>query len=258
MLSDAFAMLAEWRHLPAYQLERRVDVFFGLFMPEIVAHLYDRETPDATGADVRVMVVPEFPLHKGLLGIANNDQSVKVDFAVFRRKPKEKQIFLVELKTDCTSISDTQLKNMLKAKRIGPEKLLSGVLKAAKASKEKRKYAQLLWRLGDKELGCIDGTDGFKQMRMANQPKLTESFRCLSVGEGWSEADVRLVLIRPKKCPREDKDENVKKLVREFCRADFLGIAQAVRKSPKPFASSFARYLCEWASTPAGYAHPWA
>lgn len=257
MLSEAFAKLDEWRHLPAYQLERRVDVFFGLFMPEIIAHLYDREPPDATGDDVRVMVVPEFPLHKGLLGIAKNNQSEKVDFAVFRRKPEGKQIFLVELKTDCTSISDTQLKNMLKAKRIGPERLLSGVLMAAKASKERRKYAQLLWRLG--EFRCIEGTDGFKQMRMAsNKPGLAARFRSLCVGEGWSDADVDLVLIRPKKCAKEDKNEKIKKSVSEFLCSDFAAIAEAVRKSPKPFAPSFAGYLCRWAKKDAGYVDPWA
>lgn len=28
--------LDEWRHLPDYQLERRVDIFFGMFLPKVI------------------------------------------------------------------------------------------------------------------------------------------------------------------------------------------------------------------------------
>ena len=94
MLSTVFSKLDEWRHLPSYQLERRVDVFFGLFLPEVLAALSDREPVLGTLIPDDVHVVPEFPLHKGLLGISKNkqqghdNQSVKVDFAVFPRTRK--------------------------------------------------------------------------------------------------------------------------------------------------------------------------
>ena len=34
-----FDLLDGWRHLPAYQLERRADIFFGLFLPDVLDHL---------------------------------------------------------------------------------------------------------------------------------------------------------------------------------------------------------------------------
>ena len=96
-LSDALCQLDQWRHLPAYQLERRVDVFFGLFLPEVI----ERRFKAPFGK-----LIPEFPLHKGNTRISedcDDNQSVNVDFTVFCSEPEGKRIFLVELKTDMHS-----------------------------------------------------------------------------------------------------------------------------------------------------------
>ena len=191
MLSHVFTKLDGWRHLPAYQLERRVDVFFGLFLTEIIAGLCDREPKlDALGYDVTV--VPEFPLHKKLLGIpqerqeqlknSKDNRSLNVDFAVFCSTPHRKRIFLVELKTDLKSIKTPQLQNMAKAKG-KPRQLLCGVLKAAEVSAEPRKYAQLIWQLS--QLGCIKIPRGeFERMDLnQDKPGLASNFRKCCVGQ---------------------------------------------------------------------------
>lgn len=71
--------LDEWRHLPAYQLERRVDVLFGMFLPEIL------QEQGIVPQNSSVEVIPEFPLHKTRLGMSSKEGnlSVNVDFAVF-------------------------------------------------------------------------------------------------------------------------------------------------------------------------------
>ena len=58
LLINAFNALDEWRHFPAYQLERRVDVFFGLLLPQIVEAEFGWSRNN-------LCVIPEFPLHKG-------------------------------------------------------------------------------------------------------------------------------------------------------------------------------------------------
>ena len=69
VISTILNQLNEWRHLPAYQLERRVDVLFGMFLPTVIGMKFD-VNPD------NCSVIPEFPLHKGKLGLSNNNQSM--------------------------------------------------------------------------------------------------------------------------------------------------------------------------------------
>ena len=158
VLSDALRQLDQWRHLPAYQLERRVDVFFGMLLPEIIESRFN--VP-------RGKLIPEFPLHKGETRISedpDNNQSVNVDFALFCSQPESERIFLVELKTDMRSINKAQLCKMIKAKEAESKSVLSGVVKAANASAAPRKYAQLIWRLS--EIGCINVDPSFCDMNM--------------------------------------------------------------------------------------------
>ena len=47
-IDEVFALLDRWRHLPAYQLERRADVFFAAYLHEVVeaeTGVALRETP---------------------------------------------------------------------------------------------------------------------------------------------------------------------------------------------------------------------
>ena len=93
LLYSVFPTFDDWRHLPTYQLERRVDVFFGLLLPEIVETEFGIERK-------YLEVIPEFPLRKGTLEECSvntgrrddkrnrDNRSTKVDFAVFSRDPK--------------------------------------------------------------------------------------------------------------------------------------------------------------------------
>ena len=245
-LSDALCQLDQWRHLPAYQLERRVDVYFGLFLPKVIESRF--KAPCGK-------LIPEFPLHKGKTRISEDcgdNQSVNVDFAVFCSKPEGKRIFLVELKTDMHSIKETQLCNMVKAKEAKSKNVLCGVIKAARASPAPRKYAQLIWRLS--EIGCITVDPTFCDMHMEDQRSgLAGNFRKLRVGEEWSDAAIELVLISPK--PVDNADEYPHS---EFHCLEFAEVAELIVGSRPPFGAEFAEYLREWAHPDAGVANPWA
>ena len=86
-ISQILRQLDEWRHLPAYQLERRVDVLFGMFLPTVIEEEYEVSPGNC-------WVIPEFPLHKGKLEKSASNQSVNVDFAVFFEKRAEKHLCL--------------------------------------------------------------------------------------------------------------------------------------------------------------------
>ena len=192
MISRILGQLDEWRHLPAYQLERRVDVLFGMLLPTVIGVKFE-VNPD------NCKVIPEFPLHKGKIEKSNDNQSLNVDFAVFFEKENRKHLCLVELKTDQKSISVDQLEMIGKAKtEVGAREVLVGVLESANASAEPRKYAHLIWKLY--EIGCIElpDTDGFRQMPMEERrPGLTGKTGQLTrlgeanVSEAWSDAGYR-------------------------------------------------------------------
>ena len=58
-LHTVFANLDRWRHFPAYQLERRADIFFSVYLPEALAKV--------TGVEIDPRMIPEFPLKLDLI-----------------------------------------------------------------------------------------------------------------------------------------------------------------------------------------------
>ena len=89
---DLFNLLDDWRHLPKYQLERRADLFFALFLPDVLEQHCD--TP------INPLIIPEFPLKK----CANNGSN-NVDY--FALSADGKRAFFVELKTEMRSVDQS-------------------------------------------------------------------------------------------------------------------------------------------------------
>ena len=146
-----FDLLDAWRHFPAYQLERRADIFFAVYIPRVVQHRY--------GAQV-AHIIPEFPIRIGTIypDIPIN-KSYKADYLVLATRPTLN--LLVELKTDDTSRRPTQDRYLHAAKEAGLKKLVDGVLAIADASQAKRKYASLLAALDSAGLTRFDGNAHF-------------------------------------------------------------------------------------------------
>jgi hypothetical protein len=140
-INALFDNLDAWRHLPSYQLERRADIFFSIYLPDLL-HAY-------LGVQVEGLI-PEFPLRIGAIDPQSpSNQSFKVDYLV----KCSSQVVLFELKTDAGSRRDRQDQYLERAKQVGLAALLGGVRDIYRASASKRKYCHLLYSL--QQLGFI-------------------------------------------------------------------------------------------------------
>src|SRR3954471_10553150 len=102
-IDDVFDLLDDWRLLPDYQLERRADIFFALYLSEFLAAHLD--------VPVRPLLIPEFPCRFGTIRDAcDSNQSCKIDFVALSKDGT--RAFFIELKTDPASRNDKQNANM--------------------------------------------------------------------------------------------------------------------------------------------------
>ncbi len=70
-----FNLLDDWRTLPAYQLERRADIFFAIYLDKILEK--------HKGVKIN-LIIPEFPVRLGSLPDHNplDNRSYKIDCLV--------------------------------------------------------------------------------------------------------------------------------------------------------------------------------
>jgi len=124
-INSIFDNLDTWRNLPAYQLERRADVFFSIYLPDILSQKFGVEIEG---------VIPEFPIRVGTIHHKEEiNKSFKVDYLA--RASDGKSIIFVELKTDESSRRDKQDWYLERAKQVGMVELLEGIRKIHKATK---------------------------------------------------------------------------------------------------------------------------
>ena len=132
-ISLVFDLLDDWRLLPAYQLERRADIFFAVYLKQIL---------EESQKNCKVeQIIPEFPVRIGSIYLdININKSYKIDYlAICKNK-----VFLIELKTDANSRRSKQDEYLEKAKSLNIEKLIDGLLKIFEATASKNKYRRLL------------------------------------------------------------------------------------------------------------------
>ena len=149
--NDYFATLKDWKRLPAYKAEPRIDSMVGHFLPRILA--------DLVGIQV-VTLIPELPLRKGTLrpefeGTVHAERSWKVDFLAVGRD----RCWLVEFKTDSGSRREEQDDYLRDAARVGTGAVVEGIVRIARVSPYKRKYAHLLGKL--RAAGLLDENDAW-------------------------------------------------------------------------------------------------
>ena len=162
-IGDIFGLLDKWRHFPTYQLERRADIFFALFLPEVLSNHFKR-----LEIEINPMIIPEFPIRlaclkdilerhrpprKRPLGF----QSSRADY--FAYSSKGAHSFIIELKTDMSSIGELQMELLVEAaKRRELEGLVRDIIDISKSENaDRQKYVHLLWCL--QELGLVSGID---------------------------------------------------------------------------------------------------
>ena len=140
-----FETLQDWKRLPAYRAEPRVDSLLGHFLTEILR--------DLAGLEIRALV-PEFPLRTASLGsnadAQQDERSKKVDFLAVGSDRN----WLVEFKTDAGSRRKVQDQYLLDASRLGTQGVLEGIVRISRASRSKDKYRHLISKL--QQSGLLD------------------------------------------------------------------------------------------------------
>jgi len=146
--NEYFKMMIDWKKLPAYRAEPRIDSLIGYYLKDI---LNSRLDDQITG------IIPEFPLRLGTVNPDIDDKtyadrSYKVDFLAIGSVGLN---YLVEFKTDGKSLRSDQEKYLKQGEKIGSKKIIEGVLRISKVSSYKTKYKHLTDKM--KQDGLLDG-----------------------------------------------------------------------------------------------------
>lgn len=135
IINRLFETLDSWRHLPNYQLERRADIFFAMYLKDVLEQKY--------GTVLKPVIIPEFPIRVGVIyEETDSNKSFKIDYVLFSQDGK--LAYLVELKTDDKSRKNAQDKYLELASKAGMPALLNGIVDIYYASSRKNKYRHLL------------------------------------------------------------------------------------------------------------------
>lgn len=142
-----FEMMKDWKKLPAYKAEPRIDSLIGYFLKDILSEF---------SKDDMVGIIPEFPIRLGTIDSKHEkttyaDRSYKVDFFL---KSTSGNNYFVEFKTDSSSRRDKQDWYLREANSKGMQKIVDGVVKIASVSSYKKKYNHLLSKL--KQLNLLN------------------------------------------------------------------------------------------------------
>jgi hypothetical protein len=231
-----FNRLNRWRHLPAYRLEPRADVFFIAFLTEILE--------SELKIKVREPIIPEFPFRKGTIygeEVRGPNASVKVDFLVLSEDGN--QVFFVELKTDQASFRPEQDEYLNLATEKKFSALVRGVLEIVEATNVEYlpKYMHLLALL--ERLGMIRYPDDLPAKVCVKEPPTAISW--LDEIELLPEADV----------PKPNKVYIIPESKPGCTCISFEQVAKVVAEIDSPMARAFAQNLGLWISK-AGSIHP--
>jgi hypothetical protein len=230
-INNVFDRLDMWRHLPAYQLERRADIYFSLYLPEALgAHF---------GFPVNELVVPEFPVRIGTVDPSrpDGDKSCKIDYLAIS-KDGAKAIF-VELKTETRSRRTGQDDFLVLAEKADFADILKGVCDIFRVTTYKRKYCHLLNCL--EKMSLIEIPPRMKEiMARKNLNGITKASSDIKITS--RDARSRVLYIQPKKTTNEDGKDCL----------FFDEFIKTVGKYEDPISKRFGKSLIEWKSIEAG------
>ena len=215
-----------WRHLPNYQLERRADLLFSLYLPEVLEA--------KLGFPISNLLVPEFPVRIGTIyPDIPIDKSYKIDYVALSADAK--RAILVELKTEGSSRRENQDKYLLASRKAGFPALLGGVLDIFRATNSKRKYFALLELLESMGLLRIP----MEMKDIMSRQKLhgaTEASQAVEVTA--TVTDSIIVYVQP--------NGNGNGII------NFEDFRVVVQEHDDPMSQRFAQSLAEWAAVKAG------
>lgn len=219
-ISAIFERLDRWRHLPAYQLERRADIFFAAYLPEVLAEF--------VGCAIDPRVIPELPLKN-----PGTNQSAKVDYALL--SADQSRMYFIELKTDMASRCPRQDARLGEAARIGSRAVMDDLCEIVRVTKERRKYAHLVHHLAS--LGLMELPPGLSGAVFASGPRAGRRANELLAQLAPTALDLPIELIFVQ--PTADSSRPS---------IDFERFAQHAERRSDPFSLRFAESLRRWTS----------
>jgi hypothetical protein len=225
-IDTLFDRMDAWRHFPNYQLERRADIFFSLYLPEVLE--------SKLGFAIRPELAPEFPVRIGTinLDLPKIDKSYKIDYVAL--SVAGDKAVLVELKTEGRSQRPEQDKYLRAAKNAGLTVLLEGLLDIFRATNSKQKYFCLIEHL--ESMGLLHIPITMKEiMKRPDLQGANEVSRQIKVTANAREC--LIVYVKP-----NGKGPDV----------SFHEFADIVRRHDDPVSQRFATSLCEWEEIKAG------
>ena len=169
-IRKVFDTLECWRHLPAYQLERRVDIFFAIYLPYVLKV--------CCNAKIKEYLVPEFPIKQD-----GSNRSDKADYLAISEDSS--RVFLIEVKTDIKSRRKDQDNAYQRAKNMGLSRLVDGIISIRHKTKQPRKYDNLFDLLAKLDLVGVE----------AHQRKIVMRYRNMV---GKSKPSIEVLYIQPK------------------------------------------------------------
>jgi hypothetical protein len=132
-INELFDLLDKWRYFPAYQLERRADIFFAIYLKELIFKCFQFQIDT---------IIPEFPVRVGTVYNNGKNESFRMDYVAVCQEMRK--VFLVELKTDGNSVREPQIRYFKKAREINIDGLIDDLIKIYDATYKKNKYQNLL------------------------------------------------------------------------------------------------------------------
>lgn len=222
MFKKLFTYLDDFRPLPNYQLERRTDIFFAIYLKELMEK--------RTSGKISDVIIPEFPLWRGIVHEGYKPLlSYKIDYVLFGEDFTK--MYFVELKTDSLSRRVSQDEYLLKAKEVGFGVMLEGLINIFNATTSKRKYYHLFEKIcktglaempGDLK-GCI-----FSDTQVSK--KISEMIKDIKINQ--KQPNVEIFYIQPK----GDTEEVI----------NFDYIADFLRDYDDDFSKLFRKHLIKW------------
>ena len=230
LIEQLFDRMDAWRHFPNYQLERRADLFFSLYLQQVLCR--------KTGLEINGHFAPEFPVRIGTIyPEIPTDKSYKIDYVAVSENGTK--AFLIELKTEGESRRESQDKYLVAAQKAGMTALLDGLVHIFRATQAKHKYYCLLAQL--ELMGLLGIPDELRTLMQ--QPSLKgvgEVSRKISITSKVARCEI--LYIQP-----EGQGKHV---------ISFAECADAIEKNSDPFAARFSQSLREWARVKAGQRGP--
>lgn len=150
---DYFETMRDWKKLPAYKAEPRIDSLVGFHLQEIAGEYL---------GDKMRGIIPELPIRLGTVKPTLDDKnyadkSYKVDFFLAGASGRN---YFVEFKTDSGSRRDAQDTYLAEAREAGMRAIVEGIVRIASVSSYREKYDHLIAKLIN--LGLLSQDRQFK------------------------------------------------------------------------------------------------